>query len=170
MSDPTASTEPEATEANKATPAQVAAAKADAEKARTEGDDLAAWKAEARKWEAQAKANADAAKRLAEIEESQKSEAEKAADRIRQLEAETEAARREALRFKVATKHGIGDEDADLFLTGSDEETLTKQAERLAARMDGQMKNGNHVPREGSTPTAKQSVAEKFAAAFESRT
>jgi hypothetical protein len=43
-------------------------------------------------------------------------------------------ARAEALRLRVASKFGIGDEDADLFLTGSDEETLTKQAERLAAR------------------------------------
>jgi uncharacterized membrane protein YqiK len=107
---------------------------------------------EAAKYRTEAKANADAAKRLAEIEESQKSEAEKAADRIRQLEEQAEAARRDALRFKVASKFGIGDEDVDLFLTASDEETLTKQAERLAARVDERKKQGNHVPREGTTP------------------
>lgn len=107
---------------------------------------------EAAKYRTEAKANADAAKRLAEIEESQKTEAEKAADRIRTLEAEVQAAQRDALRFKVASKFGIGDEDTDLFLTGSDEETLTKQAERLAARVETRKKNGNVVPREGTTP------------------
>lgn len=40
----------------------------------------------------------------------------------------------DALRFRVAAKHGISDEDADLFLTGSDEETLQKQAARLVDR------------------------------------
>src|SRR5687768_1731655 len=105
---------------------------------------------EAAKYRTEAKANADAAKRLAEYEDAQKSEAQKAADRIAQLEQETTAAKRDALRFKVASKFGIGDEDADLFLTGSDEETLTKQAERLAARTDERKKTGNQVPREGT--------------------
>ena len=107
---------------------------------------------EAAKYRTEAKANADAAKRLAEIEEANKTEAEKMTDRIRDLEAQTQAAQAVALRFKVAAKFGIGDEDADLFLTGSDEETLTKQAERLAARVDERKKKNNHVPREGSTP------------------
>ncbi len=131
------------------------------------------WKQKAREQEKRAKENADAARRLAEIEESQKSEAEKAADRIRQLEQEADAARREALRFKVATKYGIGDEDADLFLTGSDEETLQKQAERLAARIDAQKKQGNTVPTEGRTPAASQgskgSVFAEFAEEFFTR-
>lgn len=122
------------------------------------------WKAKARENEKRAKANADAAKRLAEIEDANKSEAEKAAERIRELEAEAEAARREALRFKVASKYGIGDEDADLFLTGSDEETLAKQAERLAARAADQKKGGNRVPDEGRAPNpAKGSKGEAFA-------
>lgn len=89
---------------------------------------------EAAKYRTEAKANSDAAKRLAEIEDAQKSEAEKAAERIKQLESEAQSARTEALRFKVASKYGVSDEDADLFLTGSDEDTLTRQAERLAAR------------------------------------
>ena len=94
------------------------------------------------------------AQRLDEIEQAQKSEAEKAADRIRALEEDAAEARREALRFKVASKFGITDEDADLFLTGSDEETLVKQAERLGAREADRKKNGNHVPREGNNPTS----------------
>lgn len=45
------------------------------------------WKAEARKWEARAKENIEAARRLAEIEEANKSEAQKAAERLQALEA-----------------------------------------------------------------------------------
>ena len=104
--------------------------------------------------------------KLDQIEESQKSEAEKAADRIRQLEEEASAARRDALRFKVASKYGIGDEDADLFLTGSDEETLTKQAERLAARIETQKKQGARVPDEGRAPATSQGSAGSVFAEF----
>ena len=122
------------------------------------------WKQKAREQEKRAKENAAAAKRLAELEESQKSEAERMADRIKQLESEAAAASRDALRFKVASKYGIGDEDADLFLTGSDEETLTKQAERLAARAADQKKAGNRVPDEGRAPNpSKGSKGEAFA-------
>lgn len=111
------------------------------------------WKSQSREWEKRAKANADAAKRLAEIENSQKSEAERNADRIKQLENDAAEARREALRFKVASKHGISAEDADLFLTGSNEETLTKQAERLKDRTPA-VTSFEHGTR---TPAAAQS-------------
>lgn len=112
------------------------------------------WKSKAREQEKRAKDNANAAKRLAEIEEAQKSEAEKSADRIKALEGEAASAKRDALRFKVASKYGIGDEDADLFLTGSDEESLTKQAERLAARTQERKKQGNRVLKEGTSTTS----------------
>lgn len=124
------------------------------------------WKAKAREQEKRAKDNAQAAKRLAEIEEANKSEAEKAADRIKALEADAEKARTEAMRFKVASKYGIGDEDADLFLTGSDEESLTRQAERLAARAEERRKQGNHVASEGQSAGAKSSTADQFAEFF----
>lgn len=125
------------------------------------------WKAEARKWEERAKANTQAAKRLSEIEDAQKSEAEKAAERIAQLEKDAAAARAEALRFKVATKHGISDEDADLFLTGSDEETLTRQAERLAARYEDAGKPRQPKPdrNQGRQAGGSTSTADQFAAA-----
>ena len=110
------------------------------------------WKQKAREQEKRAKDNAAAAKRLAEIEEAQKTETEKAADRMRTLETERDQAVQEALRFKVAAKFGIGDDDVDLFLTGTDEETLTKQAERLSQRTSDRKKQGNVVPREGTPP------------------
>lgn len=56
-----------------------------------------------------------------------------------QMEAKTatEAAAKataDALRFRVAAQHGISEEDAELFLTGSDADTLNKQASRLKER------------------------------------
>lgn len=122
---------------------------------------------EAAKYRTEAKANADAARRLAEIEDAQKSEAQKAAERIALLEKETQAARAEAMRFKVATKFGISDEDADLFLTASDEETLTKQAERLAARQEDAGKPRQPRPdrNQGRQSGGSTSTADQFAAA-----
>jgi hypothetical protein len=111
------------------------------------------WKAEARKWEQRAKENKTAADRLAELEDANKSEIQKASDKATAAEKAAAEAKAEALRWKVAAKHGITEEDADLFLTGTDEETLTKQAQRLTERVTDRKKNGNHVPREGSTTT-----------------
>lgn len=108
------------------------------------------WKARARDWEKRAKANADAATKLTELEESQKTEAQKLADARDAAISDAAAARAEALRWRVAAKHGISDEDADLFLTGTDEETLTKQAARLAQTTSSK-KNSRVVSREGTT-------------------
>lgn len=126
------------------------------------------WKAKAREQEKRAKDNAKAAERLAEIEESQKSEAEKSADRIRDLEQQLDAANRSTLRFKVASKYGIGDEDADLFLTGSDEETLTKQAQRLTDRQEaaGRPHAPQPDPNQGRGNNAPANTADQFAAAL----
>lgn len=121
------------------------------------------WKAEAKKWESRAKENKSAADKLAEIEEANKTEAQKAADRLAAAEKDAASARSEALRLRVAAKFGIGDEDADLFLTGGDEQTLTRQAERLSARESERKKTGNHVPREGSTPPASDQPDVQFA-------
>src|SRR5690554_3199625 len=93
------------------------------------------------------------AAKLDQIEEANKTEAQKLADAKAAAERERDEAKAEALRFKVASKHGISDEDAELFLTGSDEDTLTKQAQRLTERTDQQKKHGPHVKREGATTT-----------------
>jgi hypothetical protein len=55
------------------------------------------------------------------------------------------------LRTHLVGLHGIDKEDADLFLTAADPETLLKQVDRLVGRTKN---NGNHVPREGSTNPA----------------
>lgn len=111
------------------------------------------WKQKAREQEKRAKENASAAQRLAEIEQSQKSEAEKSADRIKQLEGEAESARRDALRFKVASEFGIATERAELLLTGSDEETMRRQAEALKGESEQRKNEGNRSPKEGAGAT-----------------
>jgi hypothetical protein len=98
------------------------------------------------------KAKAD---RLDQLEKANQTEAEKAAARVAELEAELTNTRRETLRLKTAAEHGITDaDDIELFLTGNDAETLTKQAQRLAGRDADRRKNGNHVPHEGTNPSA----------------
>lgn len=89
------------------------------------------------------------AARLDEIEQASKSEAEKTADRIAALERELNESRTSALRSRIQAKFGVDDEDAALFLTATDEETLTKQAERLAER---RTKTANRDPFAGRTP------------------
>lgn len=91
------------------------------------------------------------AARLDELEQANKSEIEKANEAKAKAEAEVAAAKAEALRLRVAAKHGISDEDADLFLTGTDEATLTKQAERLSERVADRKKRGNVAPKEGGS-------------------
>lgn len=93
--------------------------------------------------------------RLDEIESAQLSEAEKAKRRADEAEARAQAAEAGALRWRIAAKHGISDDDAELFLTGNDEDTLNRQAQRLAERTTPQSKSdGLYVPAEGKVPGA----------------
>ena len=81
--------------------------------------------------------------------------------RVADMEARTAAAESAALRASVAAEFGISTKkgpkgepsDADLFLTGTDESTLTAQAQRLAAREEDRKKQGNFAPKEGTTPS-----------------
>lgn len=72
--------------------------------------------------------------RLDEIERANMSDLERAQAEAAEAREAAAKASAEALRFRIAAKHNISDEDADLFLTGTDEETLTKQAARLVER------------------------------------
>lgn len=90
------------------------------------------WKAKAREWEKRAKTNADAALKLAAFEDAQKTEAQRWADAAEAAKAEAAEAKAETLRYRIATQYGINSDDAETFLTGTDEETVIKQAERLA--------------------------------------
>jgi hypothetical protein len=80
-------------------------------------------------------------------------------ERLGTLEAELSSTKIAALRTSIAAKFGVSTEkapdgtpsDAELFLTGTDESTLTTQAQRLAGRQADSKKHGNVAPREGQT-------------------
>lgn len=100
---------------------------------------------------------------LDEIKAANQTEAEKAQARIAELETEMQSVRLDAMRRKVAGEHQITDQDdIDLFLTGTDEETLTRQAKRLADREADRKKTGNRVPREGHTSSTKSDPKRDF--------
>lgn len=109
------------------------------------------------------------AAKLDEIEQANKSEAERLAEEVSTAKAEADAARAELLRYRVAADHGITDaEDIALFLTGSDEDTLKRQAERLAARNaeQGKPRSPRPDPNQGRTSSGTASTADQFAAAI----
>lgn len=97
-------------------------------------DDKVDWVAEARKWERTAKENADAAKRLKELEDRDKSEAQKLADALEAEKAKGSTASAEAARLRAAIKHGLSEEDLDLLGSGTPEE-IERRAEGLAQRL-----------------------------------
>lgn len=116
------------------------------------------------------------ASKLDEIEQANLSELEKANGRITTAESERDTAKAEALRLRTAVQHGISLEDADLFLTGTDEETLTAQAKRLSDRAAEQQqaeaerkKKHPIVPKEGTSTQTGTTTEEddlEFARSF----
>lgn len=76
----------------------------------------------------------DFKRKLDEIASANLSDLERAQKEAADARQAAERASAEALRLRVAAKHGITDEDADLFLTGSDLDTLERQAARLSER------------------------------------
>ena len=114
------------------------------------------WKAEARKWESrakenssEAKANAEAAKRLALLEEANKTEAEKNAERLAAAEKRAAELETKALRAEVANAKGV----PAALLTGSTQEELEAAADALIA-FRGETATGPYVPAEGKSPQA----------------
>jgi len=84
-----------------------------------------------RTWEKRAKENA---KKLAEIEESQKTEAQKLQDRLKAAETELTEHRVRDIRARAAREAGL-DSDMAEFLTATEAETALKQAKALAKRV-----------------------------------
>lgn len=122
--DPAPTPEPEPTPATTADPAPATVEDPAAE--------LAKWKHFAREHEKAAKTNADAARKLQEIEDAAKSQAEKDAEARAAAEARAVKAETDLLRLKVASTRGIPADLADL-LVGSDEAEMTAVADRLLA-------------------------------------
>jgi hypothetical protein len=88
-------------------------------------------------------------------------------EQLAAMQDELAKTQREALRRTVQARHGISDEDAEVFLIGGDADTLEKQAKRLKELVDEKSKNGGRVPGEGRNgrPTVsddKQAVRTLF--------
>ena len=113
------------------------------------------------KYRTEAKANAGAAQRLAEIEEAQKTAEQKAAERLAKAEKAAADAEARALRREVALEHKLGKDDAALLDSITDEDAMRALAARLAGGGSKQQKN--HVPREGSNPASGSSDERQFA-------
>lgn len=109
------------------------------------------WKAKARDWEKRAKDNKGAADRLAELEEANKTEAQKSADRLAAAEKAAVDARAEATRYRIASEFKLSPEDAAALEHVSSEDGMRLVAERLGARDAERKKQGNVVPNEGKT-------------------
>lgn len=131
-------TAPEATAGTTATPSDVAAAATQGKPGETPEQTIDGLRAALAKANAEAKQNRLASKQLDELKQAQMSELERAQARAQELETAATRAQSEALRWRIAARHGISDEDAETFLTGTDEESLTRQAQRLASLSQAQ--------------------------------
>lgn len=125
------------------TDATATAATTDASTAATQSDSAdkplgengeKALKAEREARTAAEKASAALQKQLDDINAANLTELERAQKDAKDAQEAASRATTEALRLRIATKHGISEEDADLFLTGSDAETVERQAAALAVR------------------------------------
>lgn len=142
MSEPTITATPPTIDPQAATQAQVEAHQAqDAEPKTFDADYVSKLRQEAAKYRTEAKANADAAKRLAEIEEAQKTETQKLADRLAAAEKKAQDAELRALRADIAQAKGV----PAALLTGSTEDELNASADALIA-FRGDVKPPSAVP------------------------
>ena len=96
----------------------------------------AKWKAMSRKWEGQAKTNSGAQKRLDEIEEANKTEAQKAADKATLSDKAATDAKQELARLRVAMRKGLTEAQAKR-LIGATEEELEADADELLESFGG---------------------------------
>ena len=133
--------------------------------------------------QAEREARKQAAKRVAELEAqlaqtgtANQEALQEAQTLAQQAQEDLEAARAEATRYKIAGRYGISTEpgeedspsDADLFLTGSTEEELLAQAQRLSSLRKASLEDGLVDPTQGgSGKPAPPSTAEQFAQQLE---
>ena len=123
-------------------------------------EDSTDWKAEARQWESRAKANKDAAARLAEIEEANKTAEQKQAERIAALEAKVSGYE---ARDQVAAWASEIVKDSPVpasALRGSTEEELREHFAQLSSLIQAQpaapvVRNAGDTPKKSGLTTAE---------------
>lgn len=120
------------------------------------------WKAKAREWEKRAKANADAAKKLAQLQDAGKTDQQRTAEELDAARAEASQATAALLRHEVAADKDI---PAKLvrFLTGSTRDEIEESADALLAALP-QPARGPGRPveslRSGATPATQEPPAD----------
>ena len=122
------------------------------------------WKSKAREQEKRAKDNADAAKRLAEIENAQKTEAQKATEALEEATQRAAAAESALLRYTVATEQGIPSQ-AVKFLTGSTREEIEASAKDVLELIGdaGKPRSPKPDPNQGRSGGSAATTADQFA-------
>jgi len=95
-------------------------------------EEVKKWRGLSRKHERRAKENVEAAKRLKELEDADKTEIERATERAAEAEKKAEAAERKALLYSVASRKGLTETQAKR-LVGDTEEELEQDADELLA-------------------------------------
>ena len=115
----------------------------------------------ARKWEAQAKANAAAAKKLADLEEAAKSEDQKRAEQVQRLESELTQYKLREQQASWASEIVAGSSIPAAVLRGDSREEMEEHFKSLQALIpDAVSQQRVVIPREGAkTPPALNSNA-----------
>lgn len=96
--------------------------------------ELAKWKSLARKHERTAKENSAAAKKLADLEDANKSESQKLNDQLSSAQVELQELRVEKIRAAACREAGLDPELAE-YITAADPDDAVEQAKKLAERL-----------------------------------
>lgn len=115
---------------------------------------------------AENKALRERAARLDEIEEAQKTEAERAADRLREAEQRTADLSARAVRLELALEHRLSKDDAALLDGVTDPDALQRLAQRLAVKAE-EARGPKPDPNQGRQSRGPATTADLFAAAIE---
>lgn len=120
------------------------------------------WKALARENEKRAKANAEAAKKLQEIEDSKKSELEKLSEAQQVAERRAAEAEQRAMRLEVAAEKGLTPAQAKRLVGATREELEADADELLETFKPAEEESETDIPRRprerlrgGATPTTE---------------
>lgn len=131
-------------------------------KAPVEDSDVEKWKAHARLWEDRAKANQKAAEKLKELEDAQKSEAERNAEALAQAKADLEKERARNKLLQVAAETGV---PASLLEgAGEDVNAYAKALQEWASSRSPETGKKAIIKQEGGQPH-EPTIDEKIAAA-----